>query len=114
MGNVCPHCGKPIQPGMKFCASCGANLSEGTAKARTVSANTASMDVPQGADWIAVGLTALSLFYVATLSLAINVVLGVIIIAYKWRLVKEALWHKNIFKPFIVHLICSLLGRQKK
>lgn len=108
MGNVCPHCGKPIQPGMKFCAGCGANLSEGTAKARTVSANMASMDVPQGADWIAVGLTALSLFYVATLSLAINVVLGVIIlgcIAYKWRLVKEALWHKNIFKPFIVHFV---------
>lgn len=109
MGNVCPHCGKPFQPGMKFCASCGANLSEGTAKARTISANNSvSMDVPQGADWIAVGLTALSFFYVIGFAYVISSILAIVVfgaIAYKWKLVKEALWHRGIFKPFIVHFI---------
>ena len=27
-GNVCPKCGKPVKPGMKFCTNCGAKMDE--------------------------------------------------------------------------------------
>lgn len=112
MSNFCSSCGKPIDGKMSFCPNCG-HKTNGDAKQSSFSFNLSgatleisSVDRPQGLDWVAVGLAAISCLYMLAFSWALSFIWGILFtgfLIYKRDVIKNALWHSNIFKPFIIH-----------
>lgn len=67
---------------------------------------------PEGLDFLAIAIAVLWLYVMAMLLGVINpifAIVGLFIMLYNWKLIKQALWQRNIFKPLMLHLIWGFI-----
>lgn len=112
MSHFCSSCGKPIESDMAFCPNCGKGL-KAESQHHSFSINSigstlslSAVDRPQGIDWLAIAISGLSCFYMVSIAFVVSKIYGIIfagLLIYKRDVIKKALWHSNIFKPFIIH-----------
>ncbi len=111
--NFCSSCGKPLAENDTFCPNCGhctnftVNQSGSVLKALPV-----TKDRPEGLDWLVIALIVWALYESLSAVFSFSFFYGGLLTAlilYKRELFINALCHRNIFKPFMVHLAWGIV-----
>ena len=108
---------------MAFCPNCGHRISDDYTPNNnfTVSQSGSTLglstvdDRPEGLDWLAIVIAGITIFEFASLAWSLSFVLGImflVLLIHKKEIVVDALWHRNIFKPFMIHFAWGFVAME--